>query len=105
MIADFNCTRCGECCRIPGQIHLTDEDIARLAAFLGLTEHDFIQRYTDLARDRRDLALKGDPAATCLFLKENDCAVYPARPQQCVDYPVKWNNPGWEDVCRPQNGK
>lgn len=101
MTADFQCGRCGECCRIPGQIHLTDADITRLAALLKLTEHEFIQRYTDLSRDRRNLALRGDPASPCLFLRGNDCAVYAARPEQCSTYPVKWNNPGWEKICRP----
>jgi len=99
---DFHCSHCGECCRIPGQIHLTEADITRLATLLGLTEHEFIQCYAELARDRRDLVIKGDPALPCLFLNGNDCVVYPARPQQCAGYPLEWNNPGWEQICRPK---
>ena len=97
---DFPCTRCGECCRIPGQVHLTPADIARLAALLGLRDYDFIQRHTHLARDRRDLVLQGDPAKPCRFLNGNDCAVYPARPEQCAGYPEMWKNPGWEKICK-----
>jgi hypothetical protein len=100
MTSDFQCARCGECCRIPGQIHLTETDIARLAAFLGLAEPDFIQRHTSLSRDRRDLVIQGDPAAPCQFLRGNDCAIYPVRPEQCENYPQQWNNPGWEKICK-----
>ncbi|MBI5394366.1 MAG: YkgJ family cysteine cluster protein [Verrucomicrobia bacterium] len=104
MTTTFQCTRCGECCRIPGQIHLTETDIARMAAFLKLTEQDFIQRHTDLARDRRDLVIKGDPASPCQFLRGNDCVIYPVRPEQCAAYPAKWNNPGWENICKRDVG-
>lgn len=100
MASDFHCLRCGECCRIPGQIHLTEADIARLAVFMGMTEREFIQRHTGVARDRRGLVIKGDPNAPCRFLSANDCLIYPARPEQCVNYPEKWNNPGWEKVCK-----
>lgn len=99
-LANFVCTRCGECCRIPGQIHLTEADLARLAAFFGMSEYDFIQAYTDLARDRRNLVVKGDPALPCRFLSGNDCTVYPARPEQCAGYPFKWHNPDWQKICK-----
>lgn len=99
MTTPFECSRCGECCRIPGQIHLTDADIARLAAFLGLTEWNFIQQHTGLARDRRNLVISGDRCEPCRFLQGNECTVYPARPDQCSGYPEKWNNPGWERIC------
>lgn len=99
MTTTFQCARCGECCRVPGQVHLTEADIARLAAQLGLGESDFIQQHTELARDRRDLALKAKPDGTCIFLEGAACIVYPARPQQCAGYPVEWNNPDWPKPC------
>jgi Fe-S-cluster containining protein len=96
----FKCQRCGACCRIAGQVRVTDSDIMRLATFLELSEPEFIQRYTELARDRRGLVLKDQPDGVCLFLEASDCRVYPVKPEQCTQFPHTWNNPGWERLCR-----
>jgi Fe-S-cluster containining protein len=79
---------------------LTDEAIARLASFKGLSEIDFIQKFTRLAHDRRGLALQEKPDGGCIFLEGNDCSVQPVKPQQCRDFPNLWNFPGFEKVCR-----
>ena len=70
----FECQRCGACCRIEGQVRLTDADLARLALFLGLPIGEFISQFTDLARDRRGLVLKEQPGGACIFLESSDCA-------------------------------
>jgi Fe-S-cluster containining protein len=93
------CQRCTACCRWPGQVRLTDEEITRLAAFKGLTEFDFIQRFTRLTQDRRGLALMDKPNGECVFLEGNDCSVQAVKPQQCRDFPNLWNFPGFEKVC------
>ena len=77
-----------------------DDDIARLAAFKAMDEHDFIQEFTRLRQDRHGLALKDKPNGECIFLDGNDCAVQPVKPQQCRDFPNLWNFPGFEKVCR-----
>ena len=48
----LECQRCTACCRWPGQVRLTDAEISRLAAFKGLSEHEFIQQFTRLTSDR-----------------------------------------------------
>ena len=96
----YECQRCTACCRWPGQVRLTDEEIARLARFKGLTEFDFIQKYTRLAQDRRGLALQDKPNGECIFLEGSDCAVQAVKPKQCRDFPNLWNFPGFEKVCR-----
>lgn len=81
-------------------------EIAEIARHLGLSEHDFIQRYTRLRLARDGLALldKG-PAADgshnheCIFLDGRDCAVQPVKPIQCAGFPNTWNFPGWREVC------
>jgi Fe-S-cluster containining protein len=94
------CQRCTACCRWPGQVRLTDAEIARLAAFRGLTEREFIQQFTRLRADRRGLALMDKPNGECVFLESQSCAVQPVKPQQCRDFPNLWNFPGFEQVCR-----
>jgi Fe-S-cluster containining protein len=93
------CQRCTACCRWPGQVRLTDEEISRLAAFKNLSEFEFIQQFTRLRPDRNGLALKDKANGECVFLEGNDCAVQSVKPQQCRDFPNLWNFPGFEKVC------
>ena len=94
------CQRCTACCRWPGEVRLDDGEIARLAAFRGMAEVSFIQKFTRLTRDRRGLALAENPDGSCVFLEGNECAVQPVKPQQCRDFPNLWNFPGFEQTCR-----
>lgn len=89
----FECTRCGGCCRWSGHVLLTDEDIAGLARALGLSEHAFIQRYTGLASNRRELTLLDREDGGCILLDGDRCSVYEARPAQCRRFPFAWTTP------------
>jgi Fe-S-cluster containining protein len=95
----LECQRCTACCRWPGQVLLNDAEIARLAAFKGLSEHDFIQQFAKLRADRRGLALREQPDGACIFLEGENCAVQPVKPQKCREFPNLWNFPGFEKVC------
>ena len=95
----LECQRCTACCRWPGQVLLNDAEITRLAAFKGLSEHDFIQQFARLRPDRRGLALKEQPDGACIFLEGGNCAVQPVKPQKCREFPNLWNFPGFEKVC------
>jgi Fe-S-cluster containining protein len=102
----YDCQRCTACCRWPGLVKVDDAEIAAIAGFLGLSEHDFIQRYTRLRPGRDGLALidKGaDPSGVyhheCIFLDGRDCAIQPVKPRQCAGFPNTWNFPGWREVC------
>ena len=79
---------------------MTDAEITRLADFLELGEHEFIQRYTRLTQDRRGLALQEQPDGACVFLAGNDCAVQSVKPQQCRDFPNLWRRPEAENQCQ-----
>ena len=100
MPVHYECVRCTECCRWPGQVRLTDAEITRLAEHLGMSEFDFVQRYTRLRADRQGLALQDKPGGECIFLEGRDCAVQAVKPQQCRDFPNGWNFPGFEKICR-----
>lgn len=71
---------------------LTDRDIARLADSLDISEQEFVERYTVLAPNRRQLSLSEQADGSCLFLKENRCELYAARPQQCREFPHGWRD-------------
>jgi len=95
----YLCQRCTNCCRWPGFVRLTDGDIAAIAAFLGLSEWEFIQKHTRLDGARGGLALHEQPDGACSFLDGRDCAIQPVKPIQCGGFPNTWNFPGWRDVC------
>ncbi len=61
-----------------------------------------IYRFTEtycLLLDRKHLALKKNPDETCLFLGPEGCSLYPARPEQCRDYPVRWKTERSAGYC------
>jgi hypothetical protein len=65
-----------------------------------MTEHDFIQQFTRLRKDRQGLALQEKANGECIFLEGDDCSVQPVKPQQCRDFPNLWNFLGFKKVCR-----
>jgi Fe-S-cluster containining protein len=95
----YYCQRCTACCRWPGQVKVSDAEIAAIAGFLGLEEGEFIQRFTRLRQQRDGLALIDKGNGECFFLEGNDCVINDVKPQQCRDFPNKWNFPGWRQVC------
>ena len=94
------CQRCTACCRWPGQVRLTADEIENLADFKKISEYDFIQQYMRLTQDRRGLALMEKPDGACIFLEDNLCAVQSVKPQQCRDFPNLWNFSGAEKMCQ-----
>ena len=83
----FKCTGCGKCCTgSPGYVWLSPEDISTLAKELDLDEKTFLQRYTRTLEGRISL-LEDLNNYDCIFLKNNRCTVYQARPKQCRLFP------------------
>jgi len=80
-------------------VRLTDVEITRIAAHLGVSEVEFIERHTRVRPDRQGLSLLEKPNGECEFLVGNDCSIQSVKPQQCRDFPNLWNFPGFEKVC------
>ena len=95
----YECQRCANCCRWPGFVKIDVRETAAIAGFLGLDEDDFIQRFTRLRPQRNGLALIDKPNGECFFLEDGECAIQPVKPQQCRDFPNKWNFEGWREAC------
>jgi len=81
-------------------VRVTNEEIDRLAEFLGLPVEDFIRQHTRLAPDRRGLSLSETETGVCEFLDGDACRVQPVKPQQCRDFPNGWSFPGWQKDCQ-----
>ncbi len=95
-LAGFTCACCGACCRIKGGIvRLSEGEIARIAAYLGLSEEEFINRETVVSPDRRCLVLKDAPdgSGACGMLDDAGfCRIHPVKPDQCASFPYDWVN-------------
>jgi len=83
----FACTRCGNCCTgAPGTVRVSDEEVGRLARFLGLSRKAFLEIYT--RRVKGYLSLRELPNYDCVFFsRESGCSVYEHRPKQCRTWP------------------
>jgi Fe-S-cluster containining protein len=81
----IDCTKCANCCR-EGEAGVTPRDIEKLSKFIGVTREEFREQFTMRASDN-ELILKRSEGTGCVFLKDNLCTVYEARPRSCADYP------------------
>ena len=100
-LAGFRCRQCGACCRIKdGIVRVSDGEIARISAYLRMSEADFIAQETELSPDRRGLILKSRPDGSCAYLTdENLCRIHPVKPEKCRTFPFEWQNADSCETC------
>jgi Fe-S-cluster containining protein len=89
----FECTGCGDCCTgAPGYVWVNAEEIAALAAEVGIDVPQFEKQYVRKIGARKSLKeLKKN--YDCVFLDPDTrkCRVYAARPRQCRTWPF-WDS-------------
>jgi len=95
----YQCQRCGNCCRWPGDVDIESAEVTSIAAHLGISEADFLARYTRLRTNRQGLSLIEKPNDECIFLDGIDCTIQAVKPRQCSGFPNTWNFPNWRDSC------
>lgn len=81
LIRQLRCKRCGTCCNLVDKIALLKHDIEPMADALGISKHQFKDRYTFTRDGRRFLS-----ANPCVFY-HGGCTIYKARPQVCRQFP------------------
>jgi len=91
----FDCTGCGDCCQVEGDVWLSPSEATDMAASLKLSPQSFDDAHCDVIAEgsgwRRLISVA--PSASglgggCTFLTaEGGCGVYGTRPQQCISYP------------------
>jgi Fe-S-cluster containining protein len=80
----FECTQCGECCKGYGGTYLTESDIAKIAAFIGVDIEEFKRSYCVLSGNRPVLAQQ--PNGYCIFFNRN-CSIHAVKPRMCRQWP------------------
>jgi len=82
--SQIDCTQCANCCRV-AEAGVKDRDIEKLAKFIGVSREEFLRDYTG-RNESNELILKRTESG-CVFLEDNLCSVYEARPRSCVNFP------------------
>jgi Fe-S-cluster containining protein len=95
----YECQRCANCCKWPGDVIITEAETKAIAAFLELPVQSFIDRHTRLRANRQGLSIDDKPNGECQFLDGIECQINPVKPAQCAGFPNQWNFPGWRKVC------
>ncbi len=104
----FKCTGCGQCCTgTPGYVYISEPDLHRLAAHHKLSPEEFAAQYTRLEGEYYILQDRPE-SYDCVFLKDNRCSVYEARPTQCRTFPW-WayhlnDKQDWEEAAKRCEG-
>ena len=81
-------------------MRVSNAEIARIAAFLGMAEQDFIDRETEVSPDRRGLILKSRPDGACAWLSDDNlCRINPVKPDKCRTFPHEWTNADSPSIC------
>ncbi len=87
MHAENVCTSCSICCEQIGRVVITQPDVERIAASLGIPQAQF---QATLGQDDNRHYLQASP---CEFLQAGLCSIYEVRPTLCVIYPFLANAP------------
>ena len=83
----FECTGCGKCCKgKPGYVWLSVGEMEKIAHFLKISLSQFTSTYVRSVHGGHSLIETQDEFA-CIFLKEDKCSIYEARPTQCRTFP------------------
>ena len=86
LFAGYDCCKCANCCKTYSII-LDKNEVKRIAAFLNLTENDFVAVYLTNADpdDEKPCKIKGKP---CSFLCDDGCCrIQDCKPDDCEEFP------------------
>jgi uncharacterized protein len=100
----FTCSQCGDCCTgAPGHVWVNNDEIAAIAAVIGMDLVQFEDQYVRRVGARK--SLKEFPNGDCVFFNNETrgCSVYAARPRQCRTWPFWDSNlktpEDWKHTC------
>ena len=82
----FECqSGCTKCCEEQGFVYLTEEDITRIAAYVGLSQAEFEKKH--VFRTKKLRRLRVPRYANCAFLRDGGCSIHSVKPLQCASFP------------------
>jgi hypothetical protein len=82
LFENYDCNQCRNCCK-DYSASFEKGELAPVAAFIGMSENEFINKY--ILEEYGDYQMKTKP---CFFLKEDGgCTIETCKPASCRDYP------------------
>ncbi len=104
----FECTGCGACCTgSPGFVWVSEAEILAIADTLQISLEECVKRYIRKIGERFSLK-ELSPNYDCIFLKDKQCSIYHARPEQCRTFPfwpaVLASKDAWEKTSQGCEG-
>ena len=82
----FDCAMCGHCCEGKGGIVVSDKDLARLCAHMGVDAAMFEEQWGE--RRGKKLRVRTGEDGACVFFQQGaGCAVHAAKPDICRAWP------------------
>ncbi len=113
IVKRFQCTRCGHCCKGDGVVRFGPEKADEMARTLGINRHKLLTAFALLAGEKEwwlkdkmvyPVGAGGPEEKWCIFLEQGSdglyyCRVNQAKPQQCADFPAKWQNMDSTTTC------
>ena len=88
---------CTNCCEQQGFVYLTEEDLGRIADYVGMTVTEFERRH--VYRTKHLLRLRVPRHQQCHFLREGGCSIHAVKPVQCRLFPF------WPELMDGKNAK
>ena len=88
---------CTNCCEQQGFVYLTNDDLNRIAQYVGMTVGEFERRY--VYRTRNLLRLRVPRHQQCSFLRDGGCSIHAVKPVQCRLFPF------WPELVDAKDGK
>ena len=76
---------CTKCCEQQGFVYLTEDDLERIAKYLGMTPRAFERQYVYRTRNLRRLRVPREQQ--CPFLGDGGCSIHAVKPVQCRLFP------------------
>lgn len=83
----FECKRCGACCQGESTVSLSEEEIFKIAKFLGLSIEKFMENFIlSKGEKRKEMRTEG---GYCIFFDREKklCKIHPVKPERCKEWP------------------
>ncbi len=83
----FQCQRCGGCCKGESTVSLSQEEIERIARYLGLSGENFLEKYA-VRKDINRIEMKVFQGY-CIFFDQHQkiCLIHSVKPEKCKEWP------------------